>query len=121
MIESFLHLLTPRQDVQEAIISSAEKGSKLEKKLALHLGGYKNRGEMLRKKIGEAAEALAKAQDALSGFRTLSASEQVAIGRRLGSLREEVNFLSRREREAQELYRKNREELLGLTANGESH
>lgn len=104
--------------MQETIISSAEKGSKLEKKLALHLGGYKNRAEMLRGKIGEAAEALEKARNALSGFKTLSASEEVAIKRRLESLRDEVSFLSRREREAQELYRKNREELMELTANG---
>lgn len=76
---------------------------------------------MLRKKIGEAAEALDKARNALEGFRTLSVSEEVAIGRRLASLRDEVSFLSRREREAQELYRKNREELLEITANGVAH
>ena len=108
--------------MEEAIISSAEKGSKLEKKLSLHLGGYKNRSEMLRKKIGEAAEALETARNALSGFRQLSVSEEAAIQRRLASLREEVGFLSRREREAQELYRKTREELTELTlANATAH
>ena len=104
--------------MQEAVISSAEKGAKLEKKLALHLGGYKNRAEMLRKKMGEAAEALEKARGTLEGFKTLSTSEEAAINRRLESLREEVNFLSRRQREAQELYKKTREELMELRTNG---
>ena len=102
-------------------MSSAEKGSKLEKKLTLHLGGYKRRAEMLRKKIGEAAEALEKARNALGSFRQLSVSEEAAIKRRLGSLREEVTFLSRRGREAQELYRKTKEELTELTANATVH
>ncbi|KAH8911434.1 hypothetical protein BR93DRAFT_924130 [Coniochaeta sp. PMI_546] len=106
------------EDVQEAIISSAEKGAKLEKKLNLHLGGYKNRAEMLRKKIGEAHEALEKARNALGGFNVLATSEEAAIKRRLESLREEVSFVSRREREAQELYRKTRDELTELTADG---
>ncbi len=82
--------------------------------MALHLGGYKQRADMLRKKMGEAAEALAKANNALGGFRTLAISEEATMERRLGTLREEVNFISRREREAQELYRRNKEELAAL-------
>jgi pre-mRNA-splicing factor CDC5/CEF1 len=104
-----------QQDAQEVIVSSAEKGTKLEKKLNLHLGGYKNRAEMLRKKIGEAHEALEKARNALGGFNVLATSEEAAIKRRLEALREEVGFVSRREREAQELYRKTRDELADLT------
>ncbi|KAB5577845.1 pre-mRNA splicing factor component-domain-containing protein [Coniochaeta sp. 2T2.1] len=107
---------TAFEDVQEAIISSAEKGAKLEKKLNLHLGGYKNRAEMLRKKIGEAHDALEKARNALGGFNVLATSEEAAIKRRLESLREEVGFIATREREAQELYRKTRDELTELTA-----
>jgi pre-mRNA-splicing factor CDC5/CEF1 len=41
-------------------------------------------------------------------------SEQSAIGRRLESLRDEVGFVSRREREAQELYRTRKDELDSL-------
>ncbi len=100
--------------MQDSIIASAEKGTKLEKKLALHLGGYKQRAEMLRKKIGEAAEALTKANNALGGFKTLAVSEEAAIGRRLAALREEVSFVSRREREAQQLYRTHKDELDAL-------
>jgi pre-mRNA-splicing factor CDC5/CEF1 len=96
-------------------MSSAEKGAKLEKKLALHLGGYRQRSEAIRKQIAEKVEALNKARNALVGFSTLAASEQEAIKRRLPALRDEVAFVSRREREAQELYRRNKEELDALT------
>ena len=87
------------QSVQDSIMSSAEQGAKLEKKLALHLGGYQKRQKMLRDKISEAAEALEKATFALSAFKSLAISEEVAITRRLDALREEANFISRRERE----------------------
>ncbi|KAH6632710.1 pre-mRNA splicing factor component-domain-containing protein [Chaetomium tenue] len=95
----------------DSLLASAEKGNKLEKKLGLHLGGYKNRAEMLRGKVGEAHAALEKARNALAGFKILEASEQQAIQRRLAALRAEVAFVSTREREAQELYRGVRAEL----------
>ncbi|KAJ3502361.1 hypothetical protein NM208_g16744 [Fusarium decemcellulare] len=104
--------------VQDSIMASAEQGAKLEKKLTLHLGGYQKRQKMLRDKMGDASEALEKARVALAGFKTLAISEDVAIERRLNALREEVGFVSRREREAQEEYRKAKEELDGLMANG---
>ncbi|KAK3900354.1 pre-mRNA splicing factor component-domain-containing protein [Staphylotrichum tortipilum] len=105
---------TALESALDSLLASAEKGNKLEKKLSLHLGGYRNRAEMLRGKVGEAHVALEKAQGALSGFRILEASEQAAIQRRLAALRAEVAFVSTREREAQELYRRVREELEGL-------
>ncbi|KAK4099390.1 hypothetical protein N658DRAFT_475518 [Parathielavia hyrcaniae] len=95
----------------DSLLASAEKGNKLEKKLNLHLGGYKNRAEMLRSKVGEAHAALEKAWNALSGFAVLEVSERAAIQRRLAALRAEVAFMSTREREAQELYRRVRGEL----------
>ena len=97
-------------------MASAEQGAKLEKKLSLHLGGYQKRQKMLRDKIGDASDALEKARVALSGFKTLAISEDVAIERRLDALREEVGFITRREREAQEEYRKAKEELDTLMA-----
>lgn len=106
------------QSVQDSIMASAEQGAKLEKKLSLHLGGYQKRQKMLRDKMGGAADALEKARSALAGFKTLAISEDVAIERRLSALREEVGFVSRREREAQEEYRKAKEELDGLMTNG---
>ncbi|KAJ0113921.1 hypothetical protein J7T55_010165 [Diaporthe amygdali] len=105
-------------DIQETMIASAEKGSKLEKKLNLHLGGYKQRAEMLRKKIGETATDLEKATNALHAFEILAASEEAAVRNRLAALRDEVNFVGRREREAQEVYRRNQEELSALRAGG---
>lgn len=99
-------------------MASAEQGAKLEKKLGLHLGGYQKRQKMLRDKVGDASEALEKARNALSGFKTLAVSEDVAIDRRLEALREEVGFVSRREREAQEEFRKARDELDALRAGG---
>lgn len=97
-------------------MDSAEQGAKLEKKLTLHFTGYQRRQKLLRDKIGDAAGALEKARNALSGFKTLSISEDVAINRRLEALREEVSQVSRREREAQEDYRKARDELNALLA-----
>lgn len=99
-------------------MSSAEKGAKVEAKLKLHLGGYQKRQTLLKDKIGDAAEALEKARVALSGFQMLAISEESAIERRLGALREEVAYVSRREREAQENYRRAKDELEALTAGG---
>ncbi|KHN98188.1 pre-mRNA splicing factor CEF1 [Metarhizium album ARSEF 1941] len=104
--------------VQDSIMASAEQGAKLEKKLALHLGGYQKRQKMLRDKINGATDALEKARNALSGFKTLAISEDVAIDRRLEALREEVAYVTRREREAQEEYRKARDELSALRTDG---
>ncbi|KFH47766.1 Pre-mRNA-splicing factor cef-like protein [Hapsidospora chrysogenum ATCC 11550] len=106
----------PQQNVQDSIMASAEQGAKLEKKLALHLGGYQKRQKMLRDKIVAAHEELEKARNALAGLRTLAVSEDVAINRRLDKLREEASLVSRREREAQDEYRKAKDELDGLRA-----
>lgn len=105
-------------EIQDTMIESAEKGAKLQKKLDLHLGGYKQRGEMLRKKMRDTATELEKATNALNSFKILAASEEAAVKNRLAALREEVGFISKREREAQEMYRRNKEELDGLMAGG---
>lgn len=103
------------QNIQDSIMTDAEKGNKIEKKLAVHLGGYQQRAKTLRSKIVEAADALEKARVSLDTFRTLQIAEEAAIPRRLESLREEVNLVSKREREAQEVYRTRKEELEGLS------
>jgi pre-mRNA-splicing factor CDC5/CEF1 len=100
--------------VEDKIVADAEKGNKLEKKLALHLGGYHQRAKTLRSKIVEVGEALEKAKIGLDTFRTLQVAEEGAIPVRLEKLREEVSFTSRREREAQDLYRERKEELESL-------
>ncbi|KKK22406.1 hypothetical protein ARAM_001435 [Aspergillus rambellii] len=98
-------------NVQANLLATADRGNKLEKKLALHYGGYQNRAKTLRTKIVEAHAALEKSTDELDAFRTLQISEESAISRRLEKLREDVAFVMRREREAQELYRSRKEEL----------
>lgn len=70
-----------------------------------------NREGLLIKKILEASEAIKQTQIDLSSFRTLQISETEAIPRRLGSLRTEAQFVERRERDAQEVYRKRKEEI----------
>lgn len=100
--------------MQTEITQSAERGNKLEKKLALHLGGYQKRQKMLKGKINEAHDALDVANNALSAFRTLKIAEDAAVSSRLERLREEVGFVSRREREAQEVWRGRKEELDSL-------
>lgn len=101
------------------LLSLASTGNKLEKKLALHLGGYQARAKTLRSKIVEASEAVEKARVVLDGFETLRVGEEAALGRRLEGLREEVAVVSRREREIQDVYREVREELRELEARGE--
>ncbi|ERF74298.1 Pre-mRNA-splicing factor cef1 [Endocarpon pusillum Z07020] len=91
--------------LNDQILPLATSGNKLEKKLALHLGGYQ-----------EAAEAVQKARVALHGYQTLQVSEEAALGRRLDGLREEVSLVAKREREVQERYRDAREELRELKA-----
>ncbi|KAI9369521.1 hypothetical protein BJX61DRAFT_536355 [Aspergillus egyptiacus] len=103
-------------NVQASLLATAEKGNKLEKKLALHYGGYQNRAKVLRTKIAEAQTALEKSKDELDAFRTLQISEEAALSSRLGKLREDVAFVMRREREGQELYRSRKEELDELIA-----
>ena len=103
--------LTRNQAVQDKLTKDAVQGNKLEKKLSLLLGGYMNRERTLIQKIVEASEAIVQTQIELDGFRTLHISEQDAIPRRLEGLRREVEFVEKREREAQEVYRRMKEEL----------
>lgn len=59
----------------------------------------------------EAAEALDKERISLDTFRTLQVAERAALPGRLEALGEEVAFVKKRERDAQEVYRLRREEL----------
>jgi pre-mRNA-splicing factor CDC5/CEF1 len=102
--------------IQTSLIATADQGNKLEKKLALHYGGYQARAKALRGKIVESCAALEKAKIELDTFRTLQISEESALSRRLDKLRDEVTLVTRREREAQELYKARKDELDGLTA-----
>ena len=106
--ETFTAAFTAARD---QILSNAERGNKLESKLNLHLGGYQKRAKMLRQKIVEAWEALEEEKRKLETFRNMKIAEDAAIVRRAEGLRAEVEFVKRREWEAQQVYRERREEL----------
>ncbi|TGZ85081.1 hypothetical protein EX30DRAFT_361000 [Ascodesmis nigricans] len=99
------------ESINKKLTKDATQANKLEKKLGLILGGYVNRERTLMQKIMEASEALNKTRIELDSFRTLQISEEGAIPRRLEALKEEAEFVERREREAQEIYRRRKEEL----------
>jgi pre-mRNA-splicing factor CDC5/CEF1 len=104
-----------------ALLSTAEAGNALEKKLATLHGGYIKRAATLRAKIIETSEKVEEARIAKDTFETLRIMEEGALARRLEGLREEVGMVSRREREGQDEFKGLREELRGLekgTVNG---
>jgi pre-mRNA-splicing factor CDC5/CEF1 len=107
-------------NAQESIIEAAERANKIEKRLTTHHAGYVKRAKLLNEKISGAHSALEKARMDLQTSRTAEYNEQIAIGRRLEGLREEVQFVTKREREAQDLYRRRKEELddLRVPVNG---
>ncbi|KAF1996848.1 hypothetical protein P154DRAFT_525278 [Amniculicola lignicola CBS 123094] len=107
MLEAFTN-------TQDKLTETALEANKIEKKLGLHLGGYQKRSALLRQKMLEASNALEKAKVELDVARTAQNAEQIAISRRMQSLRDEVTFVTRREREMQELYRARKEELDNL-------
>jgi pre-mRNA-splicing factor CDC5/CEF1 len=86
----------------------------MEKKLALHLGGYQQRAKTLRQKTTEAFDALCKATQSLDSFRTLQIAEEAAIPRRRERLTESFQFIAKREGESQALYKARKEELRAL-------
>lgn len=102
------------QAVQKVLLASAEAGNKLEKKLALHLGGYQARQKALKQKLGAVYDKIGEQRAELAAYRSLQIGEEGGLLRRLEGLRDEVNFISRREREAQEDYRMARDELKAL-------
>ncbi|KAF8459553.1 pre-mRNA splicing factor component-domain-containing protein [Terfezia claveryi] len=89
--------------VHGKLLADAEAANKLEKKLQLHFGGYMSREKLLAGKIADATEAVWATRRDLHVFRTLQVHEEGG-----------VDYLEKREAEAQELYRRRREELLGL-------
>ena len=97
-----------------SVESLAEKNNTIEKKLALHLGGYQQRAKALRQKISEAAEALQATKLRVETSKTAQIAEEATVASRMDHLRDEVTAVNRREREAQEVYRAQKEELESL-------
>jgi pre-mRNA-splicing factor CDC5/CEF1 len=109
MVETF-------DNVQEKIMATAQKNNELEKKLNLHHGGYIKRNAMLRGKIGEAYDALEKLNIQLETAKYAQVREGAAIARRLEKKKEEARLAKKNEMEAQEEYRKVKEEWDALNA-----
>jgi len=108
-------LLTDAFDrIQDASTILADKSVAVEKKLAKLHGGYLARHRTLRQKIIEAAKVLQKTKLQTEVARMAEVTEQAGLAERLENLREEVALISRREREAQEVYRERKEELEGI-------
>lgn len=103
-------------NIHGRLLQTATAANKLEKKLELIYGGYANRDKLLRQKIVDASEAARATVRDLNCFKTLQVHETAGITSRLEALRGEVGYLEKREREAQELYRRRKEELDGLLA-----
>ncbi|QIW98996.1 hypothetical protein AMS68_004514 [Peltaster fructicola] len=108
-------LLTETFDkLQDRISASASKGAALEKKLAKHHGGYIERNKKLRQKIVDAAALLAKTKIDVDVARAAQVAENAALTGRLEQLRDEVALVTRREREAQDVYRERKDEFQSL-------
>ena len=72
------------------------------------------RAKTLRQKISEAADFLAKTSIDVDVKRIAAAAEEAGLNERLEKIREEVNVVARREREAQGTFRERKEELSSL-------
>jgi pre-mRNA-splicing factor CDC5/CEF1 len=83
----------------------SSKASKVEKKLGVTLGGYLARSKVLGTKLTEAYDELARSRIELASFERLASNEEGALERRMGSLKEEVQVLERKEREGQGRFR----------------
>ncbi|KKA26531.1 hypothetical protein TD95_005074 [Thielaviopsis punctulata] len=100
--------------IQSSLSDQATLSAKLEKKLSLHLGGYQARQKSLSAALTSATSAARDAHHRLAAIKLLAVAEEVAVHRRLAALRDEVGVVSRKEREAQEEYRRVKEELAAL-------
>lgn len=87
------------------LTDTAEKCSKLEKKLSLTMGGYLKRRNMLTKKFQDQFQILDDLRSQRTMFENLRDMESISISTRLNQLQDEVNFLSDAERKGQEKYR----------------
>jgi pre-mRNA-splicing factor CDC5/CEF1 len=102
--------LSAFRTAQQTLLFAAQAGQKLEDKLKVHLGGYQARQKTLKQKVATVYGQIGEQRTQLDSFRTLQISEEGALVRRLERLRDEVGFVARREREAQEDFRAVRDE-----------
>ena len=90
---SYLQTVIPQ--INDKLQEDAISALKLEKKLALVLGGYQKRATLLSTKFKEAVSALQQAHIAMNSFEVLEENETSAIVTRTETLREEVARLEK--------------------------
>ncbi len=96
-------------DARDKMRNEADKAKRLERKLAITLGGYQSRAESFGKKVADGYNSLGGLEADLAAFGDLAIIEGGAAPKRLESLQEEVAVLERRERGQQDRYRDLRE------------
>ncbi|XP_078001466.1 cell division cycle 5-like protein [Glandiceps talaboti] len=82
----------------------AKRAAKMEKKLKVLLGGYQSRALSLTKQLTDAYENLEQTHVEMKTFESLKKNEDVAIPKRLESLREDLKRQTEREKELQRQY-----------------
>eukprot|EP00058_Branchiostoma_floridae_P018847 XP_002604336.1 hypothetical protein BRAFLDRAFT_85426 [Branchiostoma floridae] len=82
----------------------AKRAAKIEKKLKILLGGYQSRATGLYKQLQEMHDQTEQTYVELKTFETLKQNEDVAIPRRIESLKEDVKRQTDREHELQKHY-----------------
>lgn len=90
---------------RERMARESAKTTKLEKKLAVVLGGYMARTKTLSAKLIEGHDDVARSRIELESFARLATNEEGAMIRRTESLRDEVDKLERKQRDGQARFR----------------
>ena len=91
--------------ISDTLTAQAQQGLKIESTLKKLHGGYIARSKTLMQKINDRFKECEEERGRLNAFTNLKIGEEGGLTSRLERLREEVNKVSRREREAQEGYR----------------
>jgi pre-mRNA-splicing factor CDC5/CEF1 len=91
-------------ETRETMSREAMKAAKIEKKLAVTLGGYQARSSALTNRISDAFAQMHAARMDLESFSRLKVNETASGPARVAALREEVAVLERKERSLQERY-----------------
>lgn len=93
----------------------AKKAAKVEKKLKILTGGYQTRAQNLIKRLYELYEQVDQASLELNTFKFLQSQEEVAVPKRIQSLKEDVERQIEREKCLQQKYGGLQEEMKSIT------
>jgi pre-mRNA-splicing factor CDC5/CEF1 len=107
--ERLSNLKRDYERIKTHMATEASKAVKIEKKLAITLGGYVARSQTLRKSLINSWKSVSDASQELDGFVGLKQREDIAIPRRLESLQREVEELKKRESDMQKSYQEKME------------